>query len=79
MSTILFISSNGTDDPTRASLPFISAAGAMEAGHIPEICLLGEATYLVKDTILNQVHGVGFRPLRDVVPPIVAHRVPVYV
>ena len=62
MSTILFISTYGSDDPTRASLPLISAVGAMEAGHVPEICLLGEAAYLAKDPVLDEVQGFGFKP-----------------
>jgi hypothetical protein len=40
MATILYTSTWGTDDPTRATLPFLSALGAVEAGHQAEIALL---------------------------------------
>ncbi len=79
MSTILFISTFGSDDPTRAMLPVLAAAGALEAGHAPEICLLGEAAYLMKDQVVASVQGVGFPPLSEVMPQLIDHRVPVYV
>jgi hypothetical protein len=31
----------------------------VEAGHHPEILLLGEATYPMKDYIVDQIDGVG--------------------
>jgi len=49
MATVLYISTFGSDDPTRATLPFVSALGALEAGHKAQIALVGEATYLMKD------------------------------
>jgi predicted peroxiredoxin len=79
MSTVLFIGSFGSDDPTRASLPLVAASGALEAGHVPEICLLGEAAYLMKDTVLASIQGIGFPPLSEVMTALVDHRVPVYV
>ncbi len=79
MFKVLFIGSFGSDDPTRATLPFISASGALEAGHEPEICLLGEAAYLMKAQVLASVQGIGFPRLSEVVPTLVDQRVPVYV
>lgn len=46
MATILYVGTYGSDDPTRASLPFHAAIGAIEAGHQPQIALMGEATYV---------------------------------
>ncbi len=46
MATILFVSTFGSDDPTRATLPLVAANGAVEAGHNPQLFLAGEATYL---------------------------------
>ena len=43
MATILYSSTYGTDDPTRATLPFLGALGAIEAGHQAQILLQGEA------------------------------------
>ena len=62
MATILYSSTHGTDDPTRAALPFIAALGAAEAGHQAQILLQGEAGYLMKDYLIEQIHGVGWPP-----------------
>jgi len=43
MATILYVGTAGSDDPTRAGLPFNFAIGAIEAGHQPQIFLAGEA------------------------------------
>jgi predicted peroxiredoxin len=79
MATILYASSFGSDDPTRATLPFVAATGAIEAGHEPQMVLLGEATYLAKPEVAEQIHGVGFSPLPELRSKIVDHGVPVYV
>jgi hypothetical protein len=79
MAKILYATSFGSDDPTRATIPFIAATGAIEAGHEPEIALLGEATYLVKTGMAEQIQGVGFPPLKQLLSKLIEHRVPVYV
>jgi predicted peroxiredoxin len=79
MATILYATSFGSDDPTRATIPFIAATGAIDAGHEPQIILLGEATYLAKPEVAEQIHGVGFPPLRELYSKVVDHGVPVYV
>jgi predicted peroxiredoxin len=79
MATILYIGASGTDDPTRATIPFVAASGAVEAGHQPQLALAGEATYLIKSDIAEQVHGVGLAPLKDVMSQLIANGVPIYV
>ncbi len=79
MSTILYGTSFGSDDPTRATLPFVAALGAVDAGHQAQIALLGEATYLVKGTIADEIHAVGLAPLRELLTKLIEHGVPVYV
>ena len=79
MATIFYISSFGSDDPTRATLPFVTALGAVDAGHQAQIALMGEATYLMKDFIAEQIHGVGWPPLKDLLAKVIAHGVPIYV
>ncbi|MCA1552892.1 MAG: DsrE family protein [Chloroflexi bacterium] len=59
MAHVLFYGTHGTDEPTRAVLPFHMAKGALEAGHTVEIALIGEATYLMKDSIAKEVKGVA--------------------
>jgi predicted peroxiredoxin len=79
MASILYISTHGTDDPTRASLPWMGANGAKEAGHQPSIALLGEATYMMKGSIAEGVKGVGFEPLNNLMKIAMDNKVPIYV
>lgn len=79
MAKILYTTSFGSDDPTRATIPFVAALGAIEAGHEAEVALLGEATYLMKDHVADQIDGVGWPPLRGLLPQIIKHGIPVHV
>mgnify|MGYP000384756399 CR=1 FL=1 len=79
MATILFVSTFGSDDPTRATLPLVAANGAIEAGHNPQLFLAGEATYLMKDVVADQVHGVGWPPFKELLEKLIAHGVPIFV
>ncbi|MGH2522679.1 MAG: DsrE family protein [Anaerolineales bacterium] len=65
MAKILYIGTEGSDDPTRASLPFVMAKGAIEAGHEPTLVLAGEATYLLKEGIAAATVGVGWPPIAE--------------
>lgn len=57
IAKILYIGTHGTDDPTLASLTFVGANGAREAGHEPLVALLGEATYLMRSGVEEAVPG----------------------
>ena len=78
MARILYVVTAGTDDPTRAALPFNFALGALEAAHQPEIFLTGEGVYLLKEDVAGSVVPVGPPPLREMLEKLVAQRVPVY-
>ena len=65
MAKLLYVGTHGTDDPTKATFPFLMAKGAIEAGHEPGIILMGEAAPLIKDHIAAQVHGIGVPPLTE--------------
>ena len=67
MAKLLYIGTAGTDDPTRATFPFLMAKGALDAGHEAGIILMGEAAPLIKDSIAAQVNGVGIPPLAELV------------
>ena len=79
MATILITSTHGSDDPTRATIPFVSVQGFLDAGHSPGVALLGEATYLMKDTIAEHIHGVGWPPLKELLAKTIDHGVPIYI
>jgi predicted peroxiredoxin len=65
MAKLLYIGTAGTDDPTRATFPFLMAKGALDAGHEAGVILMGEAAPLIKDSIAAQVTGVGIPPLKE--------------
>jgi uncharacterized protein len=79
MASVLYTSTFGSDDPTRATIAFVAALGALDAGHQAQIALLGEATYLMKDYIVEQIHGVGWGALKDLLTRVIAQGVPIYV
>ncbi len=78
MGKLMFVGTYATDDPTRASMPFIVASGALDSGHEPMIVLMGEAVYLLKEGVADSVHGVGFPPLRQPLDKILQYEVPIY-
>jgi predicted peroxiredoxin len=79
MATILYFGTSGSDDPTRAVLPFLAALGAVEAGHQAQIALLGEATYLMKDAVAEAVHGVGWPSAKELLTKAVEQGIPIHV
>ena len=79
MAKILYLGTAGSDDPTRAGLPFNFALGALDAGHQPEIFLAGEAVYLMTDPVAGAVMPVAMAPLREMLDEIVAQKVPIFV
>ena len=79
MAKILAVSTHGTDDPTKATLAFLTAIGALGAEKEVAIALIGEAAYLAKKEIANSVHGIGFPPLSELIEKVVKGNVPVYV
>ncbi|MFN0071407.1 MAG: hypothetical protein ACKVVP_07975 [Chloroflexota bacterium] len=79
MALILYVSTFGSDDPTRATLAFGDALGAIEAGHRAMIALAGEATYLMKDSIAAAVQGVGWPTVGELLQRVIEHEIPIYV
>ena len=76
---LFYVGTCATNDPTKATLPFVVALGAKTAGLDVEIGLVGEAVYLMKDEIAQTVHGVGFPPLPDLLAQVVAEGIPIHV
>jgi uncharacterized protein involved in oxidation of intracellular sulfur len=79
MSKLLYVGTFATDDPTRATMPFIAASGALDRGHEPMIVLMGESVYLLKEGVVNEIHGVGFPPLKQLINKMIENQVPFYV
>ncbi len=79
MSKILAVATHATDDPTKTTLAFATAVGALGAGKEVAIALLGEGAYLAKAAVARSVHGVGFPPLSELIEKVVQAQVPIYV
>jgi len=79
MAKILAVATHATDDPTKASFAFVTAAGALAAGREAAVALLGEGAYLAKETVAKSVRGVAVPPLAELIDTVVKGGVPVYV
>jgi predicted peroxiredoxin len=79
MADLLFVGTHATDDTTRASLPFLSATGALANKIDVAIALVNDAPYLMKDEIAKMVLPVGFKPLTELMDECIKAGVPIYV
>jgi len=79
MASELFFGMHGSEDPTKATLPFLMANGAVEAGHQAAIVLVGDAAVLMKSIVVENVHGVGYPPLKELMDKVIAAKVPIYI
>ena len=67
----LYIASTGTNDPTKASIPFhIAGNGALERGHEATIVLAGDAADLLLGDTPKTLEGVGVPPLRELIEKV---------
>ena len=66
MAKLLIVTSTGSQDPTRASVPLhIAANGAAPAGQACAVILTGDASDLLKPEVARGVRGMGIPPLAD--------------
>ena len=79
MTKILYLGTHGTDDPTRASMPFHMALGAVEGGHVAEINLAGDAVVCIQDKIIESIKAVGMPSLKELMENILNEKVPIYI
>lgn len=79
MSRVLLKSAWGSDDPTKASFPFLHANAFAEAGHEVQIFLLGEAVGLMRTCLSDALVPVGWPPLRETLARTIALGVPIHV
>jgi len=79
MAKLLYVGTYGTDDTTRATMPFIGAVGALKRGHEPSIVMMGESVYMLLGDVVDKVQGVGFPPLRQLLDQLIDAKVPIHV
>ena len=75
---IMMKSAWGSDDPTRASFPFLHGLALADAGHDVQIFLTGEATYLMRKSTADAIMPVGWPPLSETREKVVANKIPVF-
>ena len=64
---IVYVSTNGVEDPERASLPFVLANAALAMDVEAVVALQGASVFLAKKGMLEHVHPGGFSPLKELV------------
>lgn len=79
MKTFIISASRGTDDPTMATLPFIAAKTAAEAGHDVVLWLWNEAVVLAREGVAEEVAAVNLTPLSDVLMAVQLAGIPIWV
>jgi uncharacterized protein involved in oxidation of intracellular sulfur len=73
-----YVCTHGSEDPTRATLQFLMAKGAKEAGYDVEIALMGDSVVLFNETVAGSVQGVGVPALKELMHFARDNKVPVY-
>jgi uncharacterized protein involved in oxidation of intracellular sulfur len=79
MPKLLIVGTHGTDDPTRASMPFHIGKGARDAGYDVGIVLADDAPLLMKDQVRETVQGVGMPSLKELFQFALSNNVRVYI
>lgn len=62
---ILVHVTQGPENPTRAALAFLIARTAIEEGHTVTLFLAGDAVQLLRDSVLDNLAGLGTGKLRE--------------
>lgn len=75
---IMIKSAWGSDDPTRASFPFVHGLALADAGHEVQIFLTGEAAYLMRKVTVAAIQAVGWPPLTELQQKVVAKHIRVF-
>ncbi len=77
---VLYITSCGTSDPTRASIPrHLAVNGSIEADQTVRLVLAGDATEELKADVRESLAGLGVPTLRELVAKARDRSVPIHV
>ena len=68
----------GSDDPTKASFPFLHGHALMKPGHNVQIFLRGEAVGLMRRSDAEAVVPVAWPPLINTLRELAEARMPIY-
>jgi predicted peroxiredoxin len=75
---IMMKSAWGSDDPTRASFPFVHGLALADAGHDVQIFLVGEGTYTMRKATVDAIQPVGWPPLHETMEKVVAKHIRIF-
>ena len=78
MASLLIHITAGPNDPTRAALGFLVAKTAAEEGHEVNMFLAGDAVQLIRDSVLDNLVGLGTGKLREHYDGIAQKKVNLY-
>jgi predicted peroxiredoxin len=77
---ILYVTTSGASDPTRASIPLhLAVNGSLEVGQTVSIVLAGDATELLNPSLREAAEGIGVPTVRELMSKARDHEVPIYV
>ena len=79
MAKLLFNITNGTNNPTKASLGFMLARTAVEEGHDVTVFLNADAVSLMRAPVLDNLVGLGTGKLKEHFDILKKGKVDVYV
>lgn len=65
MAKILVHITRGPEDPSRAALGFLVAKAALDEGHDVSLFLAADAVGLLRDSVLENLSGLGTGKLRE--------------
>lgn len=72
MAKILVHLTHGPEHPTRAALGFLVAKSAIEEGHSVSMFLAGDAVQLLRESVLDNLAGLGTGKLRELYDAVAA-------
>ena len=77
---VLYISSSGPSDATRASIPWhLAVHGSIELNQTARLVLVGDAAGSVRADLRDGIEGLGMPALRDLVAKAVERSVSIHV
>ena len=79
MARVMCVGTAGSDDPTRAALPLLTARSAVNGGHDTEVFLVGEAVYLMKTAVADATNPVGWPNVGELIRDVVGKGAAFYV
>lgn len=78
MASILVHITHGPEHPTRAALGFHVAKSALDAGHEVTLFLAGDGVQLMREGVLDHLHGLGTGDMRHLYDAVAAAGVTIY-